>query len=57
VLADAAELASEVDVAAARQRADDARRRLEAGDGLEAADRERLQRELKKANIRVAVAG
>ena len=57
VLADAAELASEVDVAAARQRADDVRRRLEAGDGFEAADRERLQRELKKANIRLAVAG
>ncbi len=57
VLADAAELASEVDTAVARERADDVRRRLEAGSDLEPADRERLQRELKKATVRVAVAG
>jgi F-type H+-transporting ATPase subunit epsilon len=57
VLADAAELASEVDPAAARRRADELRERLDARDGLDADDRERLQRELKKANARVAVAG
>jgi F-type H+-transporting ATPase subunit epsilon len=57
VLADAAELASEVDVAAARQRADDAQQRLDARDGLEPDERQRLERELKRANARLAVAG
>jgi F-type H+-transporting ATPase subunit epsilon len=57
VLADAAELASEVDVAAARQRADAAQQRLDARDGLEPDERERLERELKRANARLAVAG
>ena len=57
VLADAAELASEVDTAAARRRADEVRERLDARDGPDADERERLQRELKKANARVAVAG
>ena len=57
VLADAAELASEVDTAAARRRADEVRERLDARDGPDADERVRLQRELKKANARVAVAG
>ena len=57
VLADAAQLASEVDVAAARARADELQQRLDARDGLEPDERERLVRELKKANARVAVAG
>ena len=57
VLADAAELASEVDVAAARQRAGDVQQRLDARDGLEPDERERLERELKRANARLAVAG
>jgi len=57
VLADAAQLASEVDASAARQRADELRQRLDARDGLEPEERERLQRELKKANARIAVVG
>ena len=57
VLADAAELASEVDPSAARRRADEVRGRLEERDDLDAGERERLQHELKKANVRVAVAG
>jgi len=57
VLADGAQLASEVDASAARQRADELRQRLDARDGLERAERERLQRELKKANARIAAAG
>jgi F-type H+-transporting ATPase subunit epsilon len=57
VLADAAQLGSEVDAAAARRRADELQQRLDARDGLEPDERERLQRELKKANARVAVAG
>ena len=57
VLADAAQLASEVDVAAAGRRADELRLRLEARDGLDDDERARIQRELKKASVRVAVAG
>ena len=57
VLADAAQLASEIDVAAARARADELQQRLDARDGLEPDERERLTRELKKANARVSVAG
>ena len=57
VLADAAQLASEVDVTATRQRADELRQRLESWDGLDDDERTRIQRELKKASVRVAVAG
>ncbi len=57
VLADAAQLASEIDVAAARARADELQQRLDAREDLEPDERERLARELKKANARVAVAG
>jgi len=57
VLADAAQLASEVDPVAARQRADELQRRLDARDGPEPDERDRLQRELRKATVRLAVAG
>lgn len=57
VLADGAQLASEIDAAAARTRADEVRQRLEAGDGLEDDERARLRRELKKADARLAIAG
>jgi F-type H+-transporting ATPase subunit epsilon len=57
VLADAAQLASEIDVAAARARADELQQRLDAREGVDPDERERLARELKKANARVAVAG
>jgi F-type H+-transporting ATPase subunit epsilon len=57
VLADAAQLASEVDVTAAGRRVDELRQRLEARDGLDDDERARIQRELKKASVRVAVAG
>jgi F0F1-type ATP synthase epsilon subunit len=55
VLADAAELASEIDVAAARQQAAELQQRLDTGRGLDEDEVARLQRELKKANARVAV--
>lgn len=57
VLADGAQLAAEIDAAAARTRADEVRQRLDAGDGLEDDERARLRRELKKADARLAIAG
>jgi F-type H+-transporting ATPase subunit epsilon len=57
VLADGAQLASEVDGAAARQRAADLQQQLDAGGDLEPGDRDRLRRELRKATARVAVSG
>lgn len=57
VLADGAQLASEIDTAAARTRSDEVRQRLDAGDELEDDERARLRRELKKADARLAIAG
>lgn len=57
VLADGAQLASEIDATAARTRADEVRQRLDAGDELEDDERTRLRRELKKADARLAIAG
>ena len=57
VLADAAQLASEVDAGAARARATELEQRLGSATELDPDERTRLQRELKKANVRVAVAG